>query len=128
MRDDRCLSLCTLHSISFTSSTYLPVYFIISFSFVFTFKIFFNWVFSLFTFQMLPPSPVPVLENPYPILLSPCFYEGIPPPTHSHLPTLHSPAMGHLSDFLRPKISSPIDARQGHPLLHMQLEPCVHLC
>jgi hypothetical protein len=41
----------------------------------------FIWLFSLFTFQMLPPFPVPPLKHPIPSL-SPCFYEGAPPPTH----------------------------------------------
>jgi hypothetical protein len=28
-----------------------------------------------------------------------CFYEGVPPPTHSHLPTLNSSIVGHLSSL-----------------------------
>jgi hypothetical protein len=35
---------------------------------------FFYWIFSLFTFQMLFPFPVSLTP-------SPCFYEGVPPPT-----------------------------------------------
>jgi hypothetical protein len=36
------------------------------------------------------PFPAPPTEMPYPIPPSPCFYEGVHPPTHSCLPTLHS--------------------------------------
>jgi hypothetical protein len=38
--------------------------------------------------------------------------------THSCLPALTFPYIG-------PRASSPIDAQQGHPLLHIQLEPWV---
>ena len=51
------------------------------------FFLFFYWIFSLFTFQMLSPFPVSIpprntLSHPP----SPCFYEGVPPPTHPLLP------------------------------------------
>jgi hypothetical protein len=35
----------------------------------------------------------------------------------------HSLLLGHMI-FTRPRASSPIDGRPGHPLLHMQLETC----
>ena len=53
---------------------------------------------------MLPPFPVSLppgntLSHPP----SPCFCEGVPPPTHSHLPTFDSPTLGHLLSFHRTK-------------------------
>ena len=46
-------------------------------------------------------------------------------------PTWHSPTLEHQAST-GPRVSPPIDARHGHPLLHMQLEPwvppCVHFC
>ena len=39
----------------------------------------------------------------------------------------HSPTLGHRA-FTEPRASSPIDVKQGHPLLHMQLEPWVPSC
>ena len=34
----------------------------------------------------------------------PCFYEGVPPPTHPlQIPTLDSPILGHLSSLHRTK-------------------------
>jgi hypothetical protein len=56
----------------------------------FFFSFLFNWIFSLFIFQMspflvYPPPTHPKLSIPSPF---PGFYEGVPPPTHSHLPTL----------------------------------------
>ena len=32
----------------------------------------------------------------------PYFYEGVPPPTHSHLPSFSSPTLGHLLSLLLP--------------------------
>ena len=58
----------------------------------------------------------------------------IQPPHHlfTNLPTLaslswHSPALGHRA-FTGPRTSPPIDVHQGHPLLHMWLEPLVLPC
>jgi hypothetical protein len=86
----------------------------------FMFFFFFFFIFSLFTLQMLSPFQVPPqnsLSHPLP-----CSYEGVPPPTHPLLPTL-----GHWP-FTGPSTSPPIDAQQGHPLLHMQPVPCVSMC
>ena len=63
---------------------------------------------------MLSPFPFLSLETPYPTPL--CFSEGASQPTHSNLPALVLPYTG---------TSPPIDARQGHPLIHMRLEPWV---
>jgi len=75
--------------------------------------------FSQFSLQK-PPIPPP----------TPCFYEGVPSPTHPLPPTSppwHPPTLGHQT-FTGPRPSPPIDAGQGHPLLHKQLEPWVHPC
>jgi hypothetical protein len=37
------------------------------------------------------------------------------------------PTLGHWA-FTGPRASLPIDVWQGHPLLHMQLEPCGPPC
>ena len=39
----------------------------------------------------------------------------------------HSPTLGHPA-FTGPRDSTPIDVQQGHPLLHMWLEPWVTPC
>jgi hypothetical protein len=71
--------------------------------------------FILFTFQMLSPFTVPPPPNP------PTRYSSTHPPTSTSLLT-HSPTLRHPA-FRGPRLSFPIDAQQGHPLLHMQLEP-----
>ena len=65
-------------------------------------KVIFYWIFSLFTFQMLslflvslPPGNT-LSHRPFP-----CFYAGVPPTTH--LLTLDSFALGHLSSLHRTK-------------------------
>lgn len=54
-----------------------------------------------------------------------CFYECAPPLTHSLPPT--TPPWNSLTlenqAFTELRASPPIDAQQGHLLLHMQLEP-----
>jgi hypothetical protein len=70
---------------------------------------------------MLTPYPV---SSP-PETTFPCFYESVYPSTHLLLPPrprfpLH---WGIYQTFKGPMTSSPIDAWQGNPLLHMQLEP-----
>jgi hypothetical protein len=55
-----------------------------------TMSCFLNWIFSLFTFQMLSPFLVSP-QNPPSHPPSPCLYEGVPSPTHSHLPALAFP-------------------------------------
>ena len=71
---------------------------------------------------MLFPFLVSSLKTPYPI----------PPPvlTNPAMPTSlswHSPTLGH-GAFSGPRASPSFDVQQGHPLLHMQLEPWVPLC
>ena len=84
-------------------------------------------MYSLFTFQVLspfqPPLGKPLFPHP-----SPFFYEGDPPTTNTSLSSI--PLHLHWSiyqAFIGPRTSPPIDAWQGHPLLYMQLEPCVLL-
>jgi hypothetical protein len=93
--------------------------------------LFFYWIISLFTFQILSPFLVCLPPgNPLPHPPSPCFYEGVPPlkpPTPSSLPLI-PPILGHLLSLNRIKDHSSIDGWQEHPLLHMQLEPCVLFC
>jgi hypothetical protein len=68
------------------------------FNFLF-FSFFFNRIFYLFIFPSLSLFPLhkPPLQTPYPILPSPCFFEGAPLPTHFYLPTLAFPYTGALS-------------------------------
>jgi hypothetical protein len=88
---------------------------------------FFNsyWIFSLFTFQMLSPFPVsPLPKIPYPNFPPPVSIWGCSstyPPISTSMPSipLH---WGIYLVFIGRQIS-PIDTRQGHHLLHMQLEP-----
>ena len=75
------------------------------------------------------PFPRSPSENPLSNPPSPCFYKGVPS-THSPTPaslSWHSPTLGHPA-FTGPRASPPIDAWQGHPLLHMRLEPWVPPC
>jgi hypothetical protein len=76
-----------------------------------------------FTSHLLPQNSLS-----YPC--SSCFYESVLQPTHPPTPTSlpsNSPTLGHQA-FTGPKASSPIDARQGCPLLDIWLEPWVPPC
>jgi hypothetical protein len=69
-----------------------------------SFFLFFLIIFLIylhFKCYLLTQSPLP--RNPLSHAPSPCFYEGGPPPTHSCLPILHSPTLGHLSSLHRTK-------------------------
>jgi hypothetical protein len=63
-----------------------------------------------------PPASMRVLLHPPTYPLTPISPPSIP---------LH---WGIYRAFIGPRTSPPIDSWQGHPLLHMQLEPCVLLC
>jgi len=68
-------------------------------------------------------------RNPLSHPPSPCFSEGVFPkhqPTPASLPW-HSPTMEHQT-FTGLRASPSIDAQQGHPLIHMQLEPWFTPC
>jgi hypothetical protein len=77
---------------------------------------------------MLSPFPVP---TPHPKILYPirsplASMRVLPPPSHP-LPPPHTGIPLHWG--IEPSRASPlIDAQQGHPLLHMQLEPWVPPC
>jgi hypothetical protein len=66
-----------------------------------------------------PPPPRTPLSHPP----SSCFYEGVPPPPLPFIPL----QWGIYRAFVEPRISPPIGAWQGCPLIHMQLESCVFL-
>jgi hypothetical protein len=67
----------------------------------------------------------PPIQFSLPLLLFGCF----PTPYHPFLPPHpgHSPTLEHQA-FLGPRASLLIDVQQGHPLLHMWLEPWVPPC
>ena len=80
--------------------------------------------FKCFLDSLIPPSRKPSMPSSLPLLLWGC--SSTHPPTPTSLPTISL----HWSiywAFIGPRTSPPIDAWQGHPLLHMQLEPCVLL-
>jgi hypothetical protein len=63
-------------------------------------SVFFYWVFSLFTFQMLSPFQISLPETPYPIPLPHASIRVLPHlPTHSYLPILAFPYTGTLNSF-----------------------------
>ena len=67
-------------------------------------SIFFYWIYSLFTFQILSPFPVsPLPGNPHPIFPPPASMRMLFHPLHSHLPALNSPTLRHLSSLHRTK-------------------------
>ena len=77
-------------------------------------------------FKCYTLSWFPFWNPPYLILPSPGSMRVLPlPPIPTPTsPPWHSPTLGNQA-FTEPKVSPPIDDRQGHPLLHIQLEPCV---
>ena len=76
--------------------------------------------YPLSQFALYKPHPLLLLLL---LLLWGCSPNHPPTPTS---PPWHPPTLGHWA-FTGPRASPPIDAQQGHPLLHMQLEPCVLL-
>jgi hypothetical protein len=99
----------------------------------FSFLFIFYWIFSLFTFQMLSPFPISLpprktlSQIPSPASMRVFLHPTTHPPTPTSVPSipLH---WGIYQTFIGPRTSLPIDAWQGHPLLHIQLELCVLLC
>ena len=79
---------------------------------------------------MLSSFQVSPLEIPYPILPLPASMRVLLHPPIPDSSPWHSPTLRHQA-LPGPRASPPIDVRQGHPLLHMQLEswvpPCVLL-
>jgi hypothetical protein len=89
---------------------------------LFLLDILFIYVSNVITFHGSPLHGNP-LSYPH----SFCFHECFSPTTYSLLPTLTFPTWGHWA-FIGPRVSSQINAQQGHPLLHMLLEPWVPPC
>jgi hypothetical protein len=86
---------------------------------------FFIGYFLYLHFKCYPLSLTP--GTPYPVPPPLAFMRVFPnPPTPTSLP-LNSPTLGHPA-FPGPRASPPIDARQSHPLLHIQLEPWIPPC
>ena len=86
-------------------------FFFLSLFFFFKLDIFFIYISNVFPFPCLPS------RNPH-LLLSPATMRVLPhPPTPIFLPQ-HSPTLGHQTPS-GPRGSPPIDAPQGHSLLHM---------
>jgi hypothetical protein len=73
--------------------------------------------FKCYPLSWFPTRKLPIIY-PLPLLTN--------PPTPASL-SWHSPTLGHQA-FSGPKASPAIGVQQGHPLLHMQLEPWVSPC
>ena len=71
---------------------------------------------------MLAPIEVSPPETPYPIL-GPPTSEGAPLPTFPIPPLYPCIPLYWSRVFTGPRASPPIDAQQGHPLLHMKRDP-----
>jgi len=69
---------------------------------------------------MLNPFPISPLEISHPT--SSCFHKGALPPRPG------IPLYRGIESCTGPRVSPPIDAWQGHPLLHMWLEPWISSC
>jgi hypothetical protein len=101
------------------SITSLPEYLILSAELFFSY--FLLVIFFIYISNIIPfPGPHP--GNSYPTSLPLLLWECS---THPHIPT--SPSWDSLTlrylAFTEPRASPPTDAQQGHPLLHMWLEP-----
>ena len=90
---------------------------------IFSFLGFFNYIFSLFTFQMLFPFLAFSLKIFYPL---PRLHLLPNPSTPASWPW-NSLVLGNRI-FTRPKVSPAIDGQLGHSLVHMQLEKLVLPC
>jgi hypothetical protein len=86
----------------------------------------FYWLFYLFTFHILSPSPVSPLQAPCPFSPSSCFYEGVPPhsPLTHCLTTLAFPYSGS-SSLHRTKSLPSHWCQTSHRQLPIHLEPWV---
>jgi hypothetical protein len=74
--------------------------------------------------SQFPTSQKPPIPSSLPLLQWGCSSTHSPTPISSPSIPLH---WGIYWAFIGPKTSPPIDAWQGHPPLHMQLEPCLLL-
>jgi hypothetical protein len=85
---------------------------------------FLYWHFKSYPLSRFAPSRKPPTPSSLPLLLWGC--SSTHPPTPTFLPSIPL-ARDIYGAFIGTRPSPPIDAWQGHPLLHMQLEPCVLL-
>ena len=90
----------------------------INFYFYFLLVILFTYILNVIPCSWFSPQ-----KNPTSYHL-PCLHEGAPLSPTPALPPYHSPTLGQPA-FTRPRASPLIDARQGHPLLPIQLESWV---
>jgi hypothetical protein len=91
----------------------------------FLLDIFFNFI--SFNY-MLPLSWFPLQKTPI-TFSSPCFCDGVPPPTHPLLlPCPDVPWHWGIKPSQDQEPLVPTDVQQGHALLHMQLEPSIPRC
>ena len=89
---------------------------------IFLLDIFFIYILSVIPFTGFP------FKTPYPLPTYPVSVRVFPyPPMHSCFPSLAFPITGYQA-FTGPRTSPPIDVPQGHPLLHIQMEPWVTPC
>jgi hypothetical protein len=119
IQEDKALPLSL--SLSLSLSRYFPFIFII---YVYTIGYFLYLHFKCYPLSQSPPIPEPPIPFPLPLLLWGCPSTHPPSPTSQSLIPLH---WDICQAFIGPRTSAPIDAWQGHPLLHMQLKPCVFL-
>ena len=87
--------------------------------------IFFIYITNVIPFPGFPPSWKYPITSSLLLFLWQCYFTHPPAPTSKPSIPLH---WGIYWAFIGPRTSPPIDAWQGHPLLHMQLQPCVLLC
>ena len=90
----------------------------------FLFDIFFIYISNVIPFSSFPPSWKHPITSSYPVPIWGC--SSTDPPTHTS-PPLIPLYWGIYLAFIGPRTSTSIDACQGHPLLHIQLESCVLL-
>ena len=87
----------------------------------------FNFLLDIFFIYILnvsiPSHPPKPLSHP----TLPCFNDSIPPPIHP-LPLTCPPITLHWGIETSQDQRTTTDVQQGHPWLHMQLEPCFPPC
>jgi hypothetical protein len=124
--------LCRLQKLSFNTSPYTIIVdgLTILCLLISWFTTWFHWscylfflldIFFIYILNIIPLSWFPLQKPsspPLPLLTN--------PPTPASWPWL-SPILGHRT-FTGSRVSPPVDDPQGHPMLHMQLEPWVPPC
>jgi hypothetical protein len=92
---------------------------------MFLLDIFFIYISNAIPLPGFPPSRTHPITSSLSLILWGC--SSTHPPTPTSLPSIPLPWDIYRA-FLGPRTSTSIDAWQGQPMLHMQLEPCVLLC